>query len=256
MKRTEPKIPNGLNYKIVDDRVIITKSSVIGSLIIPEFIENLPVTEIEAKAFYFCVHLKSVNIPEGVTEIGDKAFDYCKHLTSVIIPASVAKIGSDVFFDCYSLTEIQVADDNLNYKSIDNVLFSKDGKILVKYPNWGPSEYRVPDGVTEIAKYAFLDNVDLRSIIIPNGVTTIGECAFRYHGTLESIIIPETVTKIEYRTFFSCKNLTSVTIPASVTEIDSEAFYISDQITIHCFRNSYAQRYADELEIRVVIMDK
>ena len=64
------------------------------------------VTSIGEYAFYNCLGLKSVTIPEGVTSIGDSAFWDCSGLPSVTIPSSVTSIGKDAFYSCSGLTSV------------------------------------------------------------------------------------------------------------------------------------------------------
>ena len=57
------------------------------------------------------------------------------------------------------LDKVTVAEDNPKYKSIDGVVYSKDGKQLLLYPAAKNEEgtFEVPKEVTEIGKYAFND---------------------------------------------------------------------------------------------------
>ena len=71
----------------------------------------------------------------------------------------------------------------------------------------------IPNGVTDIGKYAFDGCIFLTKIIIPDSVTHIGAKAFRDCGSLTSITIPASVTHIDNYVFPGCKNLTTVTIP-------------------------------------------
>jgi hypothetical protein len=61
----------------------------------------------------------------------------------------------------------------------------------------------IPNGVTEIAIYAFSGCSGLKSIMIPEGVTEIGFCAFEGCSSLKSIAIPESVIKIEPYAFLN-----------------------------------------------------
>ena len=59
--------------------------------------------EIGDLAFYNCINLKSVIIPNKVKKIGDKAFAKCKSLKKVIIQENVEFIGEGVFSECENL---------------------------------------------------------------------------------------------------------------------------------------------------------
>ena len=64
------------------------------------------VTFIGYGAFYSCESLSGVVIPAGVTEIDSWAFYGCASMTSVEIPASLPYIGFCVFYGCESLTDV------------------------------------------------------------------------------------------------------------------------------------------------------
>jgi hypothetical protein len=68
-----------------------------GAVIIPDTINNLPVTSIGSNAFYGCTSLTSVTIPAGVTYIGDYAFYGCTSLVSVYCQGNAPSLGADVF---------------------------------------------------------------------------------------------------------------------------------------------------------------
>ena len=77
---------------------------------------------------------RTVVIPKKVTEIGEGAFFECNNLKKIEIPEKVTKIGKNAFASCRSLTEIKVSEENPNYKSIDGVLYNKDGTELLFCP--------------------------------------------------------------------------------------------------------------------------
>ncbi len=144
----------------------------------------------------------SFAIPDGVTAINGAAFRFCRNLKSITIPTSVTSIEDRAFYDCTGLTSITVDENNLNYKSIDGNLYTKDGTTLIRYADEKTqTSFVIPDGVTHIAGYAFYD------------------C-----DNLTSIQIPDSVTSIEGGAFYSCNSLTNITIPDSVTYIGSWAF--------------------------------
>ena len=182
------------------------------------------VTAINAGAFMECSNLTEINIPNGVTTIGQSAFEGCKGLTSITIPESVDSIEDD-FAICTNLSNINVADSNANYCSIDGVLFSKDKTTLVRYPiGKTNTTYEVPAGVTEIDDYAFYDCKTLNTVTIPDGVTSIGYFAFAYDENLTAVTIPNSVTSIGQGASFQCDKLNSIELPNGLTAIPADAF--------------------------------
>ena len=189
------------------------------TIVIPE-----SVTSIGIRAFYNCKSLVSITIPESVTRIDDNAFGFCSKLTSVTIPESVILVGRGVFIRCHNLINISVDEGNLNYSSLEGVLFTKAQSTLLFFPPGREGLYTVPDEVTSINSFAF-DSCLLSKVVIPVGVTSIGLKAFQLSSQLTSIVIPEGVTLIEPETFRDSTNLTSVTLPGSLTAIGTEAFF-------------------------------
>ena len=220
----------------------------LASITIPD-----SVTRIGSYAFSGCSSLTSVTIPNSVTSIGDYTFYGCSSLTSINIPDSIASIGSYAFRGCSSLTSIKIPKSvvridssafsssglasitvdsrNLEYSSVDGVLFNKNKTQLVTHPAGKGISYSIPNSVTRISSYAFCGCSSLTSITIPNSVTSIGYCAFEDCSSLTSVTIPDGVTRIDSSTFSGCSNLTSVTIPNSVTSIGSDAFEDCSSLT-------------------------
>ena len=73
-------------------------------------------------AFYKCINLMSVTIPEGVNRIGEFAFSSCPILRSVIIPNSVTSIGTSAFHTCTALEGVIIPG---SVTSIDDSAFKK-----------------------------------------------------------------------------------------------------------------------------------
>lgn len=137
------------------------------------------VKSIGVEAFAECRSLKSIVIPEGVKSIGKVAFRDCSGLTSVTIPASVTNIGEVVFIRCSRLAKINVAKGNRAYKSVSGALYTADGTTLAEWPAGSPiADATIPDGVTNIVRYAFSDCPNLVSVAIPASVVRIGDMAF------------------------------------------------------------------------------
>ena len=182
------------------------------------------VTNLGDMAFSCCFKLTSASIPDTVSRIGNQAFCACSHLTDVFIPASMASIGGGVFAGCWSLTAIKVAPDNAAFQSIDDVLFSKDGKQLYSYPGARSGHYLIPDTVTEICDAAFGQCFLLSEVTIPSSVTNIGDQAFSLCTGLKQVTIPASVTSIGWQAFDQCSQLTDIWFQGAAPSFDWDVF--------------------------------
>lgn len=150
---------------------------------------------------------------------------------TVKLPASLEEIAKDSFDFFYSLKSIKVSIFNKNFKSVDGVLYSKDGKTLIRYPVAKEGEsFTIPDGVETIAYNAFYRNAHLKSVQIPDSVTTIEEGAFRECLLLDDVVIPDSVVSIGDNAFSKCEGLKTISLSKNLQSIGSQAF--SDCITI------------------------
>ena len=223
----------------------------------------------------FIYYSGDVQIPEHLTfkgedikidGISNMAFYASERLTTVKIPASVENIeGSfnmewNPFKDSINLEEITVDEENEFYKSVDGVLYSKDGRTLLAYPpNKKEKSYTIPKEVESIYQGAFAGNKNLEEIDveegntryvslngvlfdgkeykllvypgnkensiyqIPKGIQTIGYKAF-YGSEVKKIECNPEVTYVEELAFASCKNLEEITGMENVPYITQNLF--------------------------------
>lgn len=170
------------------------------------------------------ISLQEFQIPESVYFIENGAFNGCRGLKGIIISNNVEYIGDD-FDNCSSLEYITVASDNLNFASVDGVLFSKDLGCLIRLPiGKSLTEYNIPKTVSRIDDNAFSNCIEIKSINISNGLTDIGSFAFASCSSLECIKIPQGVMSLGTGAFWSCSSLKDIYIPNSVTYIGISAF--------------------------------
>ncbi len=154
----------------------------------------------------------------GRAEISDDAF-YAARFNRIVLAADYS--GGIPDGQYMGVMEWQTEEGNPLYRDIDGVLFSADGKRLLRYPNERQSEhYDVPAGTEEIAERAFTDDsmgICLRSISLPAGLKKIGAFAFSGCGYLLSLTVPLTVTDIAPSAFRNCVSLERLSLPPGMT---------------------------------------
>lgn len=144
-------------------------------------------------------------------------------------------------------------------------VLSDDRTILIRYQGGGV--FTVPSTVTTIGENAFAGQ-GVTSVKLPSGIAAIPNGAFDGCSGLSNVNIPYGVISIGESAFLNCTSLSSITIPSSVTSIGDYSFrlfiehdvfdeygqYAGDfvdadenlPVTINCYRDSYAQSWAQE----------
>ena len=188
-----------------------------------------PLKTIPRFMFTNCKNL-TIEIPNGITEIQDGAFAGCS-MKSIKIPATVKVISDTALGGCSwlspempNLEVIEVDSASKYFKSADGVLFSSDGKTLIKYPQAKAAEkYSIPDGVTRIFKKAFAGVGALKLITIPESVDIIDEDAFSECSHLETVSMPEKVSAFD-RAFAGCIAMKEISVPKGVVDLPGRCF--------------------------------
>ncbi len=221
-------------------------------------LSNTKVASIGSFAFNNCESLETIKLPATLTTFGGE--------TKTETKANADQTGNDtntgyvggsesnkkfdgkqeesvcytenVFMGCQSLQNILVAADNPSFKDVDGVLFTKDGKTLVRYPVGKPAaSYTIPDGTEIIEECAFMQTATgmrlnpgkLQTVTFPGSLKQIKSGAFR-QTSLTSVQLPANVTFGSY--IFDCsKTLTTVTTEPGVTKIPDKAFWGCEKLT-------------------------
>ena len=198
----------------------------LSSVTLPSSLKKIP-----DSSFFNCRALSSIAIPSSVTTISANAFN-CSGLTSVTIPASVTTIGAEAFAACENLASLTVDSANTKYKSVDGVLFTKDGKTLLQYPCASDTKiYTIPDGVVTIAKTSFAKTDKLQIVYFADSVEKVEAYAFSECKALSGVFLNDSIEVLESLSFQRCSSLMEIIIPASVTSFES-AFYLSGLISV------------------------
>lgn len=134
-----------------------------------------------------------------------------------------------------SLRGVQIAEGHKRYRTVDGVVYSVKGDVLVWYPGGKPEEtFTVPEGVQKIGEFAFANQTCLKRIILPESVRTLGTGAFFNCSHLEQVQLSSGIREIPdagaYQgkgAFSECPNLKNIALPAKMTYVGSFAFYKS-----------------------------
>ena len=122
--------------------------------------------------------LKEIEIPDSVRFIQEGAFRNCKSLTKVNLPENLEFIDIEAFAGCDNLQEFSISNKNKHYSTIDGVLFDKEEKTLVIYPNGRKCEkYEMPNSVEEIGG-AFSETTCIKELVLSEGLKRIKDNAF------------------------------------------------------------------------------
>jgi len=133
--------------------------------------------------------LTSITLPTGLRTISGYAFESSK-LTSIFIPDSVTSYSGNPFINSDSLASIAVGENNVNYKSIGGVIYSKNGQTLLDYPGGKTdTSFEIPSGVTTLGSQWNWYNNYLRRITVPSSVTSIGYGASRNSSSSDTYLI-------------------------------------------------------------------
>lgn len=212
--------------------------------------------------FRDCKGLKNVTFDDNkITEIGDFAFSNC-NLQSWVFnkqSASLKTIGKYAFAPTLGGTYNNF-NDTFTLAGFSALTTIGDGAFMsCKISTSDINFYKATGGSTSVLKtigaFAFNGN-KFKTITIPEGVTEIGKFAFQGNNTLETINLPQTLEKFEwaderhpqnfsaygnnYQFLFGCRNLSSIVLRNGVKYEASDHGLLYDKQTmelIHCPEN-------------------
>lgn len=189
------------------------------------------VTLMDGYAFYGCSQLQQLRLHEGLKQINQFSVSHDTSLTTLSIPASVDSISGSFVTYSTALNNIEVDAANTHYTSINGVLFSKDKKRLVAYPNNNSTSYSVPTGTEVIGSDAFRGASPLQAVTLPSTLKCVESSAFFDNTGISEIIVPKGVTTIGSSAFSYCQSLTTAELPSTLTSLGHNAFNATPQLT-------------------------
>ena len=272
----DENIPDGTNatynaeqggYVISDDSS--SQETVSGDLVIPAYINGIPVTRIENNTFSRNSSITSVTIPSTIETIGSSAFNRCSGIRNIYLDSE--SISNAAFFGTTNVESITIGP---NVKSIGPMAFKRTptgtSPVTLELPEDGTlttidteafygvnivGDLIIPDSVESIRSSAFA-NTNITSVRLGSNVKEVNNNAFANCDQLVSfdygnstvteirnscfldctalteITLPETATIIRQNAFDGCISLKEIDIPSSITTIQSSAFKGCSELTI------------------------
>ncbi len=192
------KMHGNFAYRISDGSVVI--EAYFGSdahVVIPDRIEDRPVTRINDWVFSYESEIVSVDLPKTLIEIGANAFKECTSLQTVSVKEGLQIIEEEAFDNCTALAEFTFPTTLLE---IGATAFY--GTAL--------REIVLPESLVKIGAAAFRQCLELEFVMLGEGLSQIGDVAFA-ETPITEIVIPGTVSRINESAFYDCKELQKVT---------------------------------------------
>lgn len=233
-----------LTYDVESSFVIIKKCdpSASGRLMIPEYIENMPVIEISEGAFEGCTGITEIELPDTIRYIHPGTFSGCSGLRKIDLPESVRFIEQNAFTDCASLETVIVRSSECEiYNSPETICNTSDSGEYPRNLFFGTIYAPAGSRAEEYANYFYYDF----STEIPDepvyGENALPYLSYEEIGEYEvritkcsadasgKLIIPCTidgryVVSIAEEAFMDCEKITEIELPPSVTAIEPRAF--------------------------------
>ena len=194
--------------------------------------------------------ITSFDVPKNVIKISPYAFCQSKHLRKLVIHKDVSCLEVESILENEFLEEICVDKDNPYFASKDGVLYDKEFKTLIRFPQSKVVDtFILPNSVSNIGRSAF-EKCRINKVLFSNksSIQVIEANAFR-SSFLTEIEIPHTLEHIDVLSFASCcflekvvfekeskinainsfafhncRRLKEITLPKSVKLIDSHSF--------------------------------
>lgn len=122
---------------------------------------------------------------------------------------------------------LELTKDNAYFKTIDGILYSKDGYELIKCPMDRTGDVKIADGTVSIAPRAF-ENSEIASVSFPDSLREIKSKAFSQCRNLEYVNFGRGIQYIGSssggKQFQSCSHLKKIEFTAQIRGIGKDVF--------------------------------
>ena len=193
----------------------------------------------------------SYRVPDKVETLSATSFRATQYIETLSIGASVTRVVQPVVSLSKAFKSFEVDASNPAYVSKDGVLFTKDMKTFVRYPEHKVGDsYVVPDGVTKVLGMAFYTS-KLKEIALPEGISLVEGGTFRLCDMLERMVMPSTMAVVNGDSFYGCTALeemlflrkagTTLSLAGSFGNVlDEIRFYAAEGVSIETINGDAA----------------
>lgn len=190
-----------------------------GNMYITSIIFAKHITTIDDMACPFMANLETVSLSEGITSVGMGAFYQCMSLKNLWLPNTLTSIGENAFNTLSSLDTITVEEGNPKYSSEGSNLIEISSKRLL----CGSNASSIPGDIKTIDENAFYGLTKLQNIVIPSTLTSLGKQAFR-EAHIKSLSFANGVSELAVDAFREATIDEELVFPDSLTEFGKGAF--------------------------------
>ena len=170
--------------------------------------------------------IPKIQYPEDCKTVPERA-DYIyqlllmPRLLTLELPATLKKVHSNSF--PFFLEEIRVDEDNPWFKSVDGVLYSKDGRTLIRFPGrrCENDSFEVPEGVEYISAGAFQAAV-IGELTLPHTLKDLGKYSLS-NSIIGRLTIKDGLEIVLEDAFFGA-GIKHISLPGSIRKIEDRAF--------------------------------
>lgn len=244
----DEQISSALDFTYTVENGEVTITEYIGEsehVLIPDTIEDMPVTALADSAFYE-KRVTTVVVPDRVKQVGAACFSGDNYLVSLTLPENLEVLAEGCIESCVRLMDFELPQ---GLKKIEQATL---------YFNLYLTNLTLPAGLTDIAQSNFIGLFSMEDfaiaegngsftydstngllmtadgirvlhcfsalapqsvLILPDGVKMIDPFAFYYDYEAEKIVLPEGTEMVGAMAFGMCPYLTEIVIPASVTSL-------------------------------------
>ena len=233
------------------NEITITKYLGADSIVmIPEIIEDKPVTTIGFSAFENNHYIEKVYVPDCITYIGSEAFKDCVNLNEIRLSNHISTNETRTFSGCRQITSFTIPDSvttiwnspfegtSIGYIKIpgsvtalnatfshtslklscidvaaDNPVFFSENGVLFEKISSGVELVKYPPAKTDLTEYT-----------VPARVTDMSNCAFSENKALTKVTLSPSLIIIRSSVFANCTNLKEVKTYPGLYQIGYTAF--------------------------------